>query len=455
MRRAAATLLLLAALLASCAPAGPSAAFSVESHPNGALYVGDRVSFEVLAPAGLETDGTTIQVEFDSRVLGSADFGPHGIGGRSQATLWWVWDTGDLEPGRHSLTFTQLPDGASWTETIRLRPADQVPLPEPEAAWAEVSTDCCTIHYITGTDAARDIAVISEQAEAESVSVAAQLGALPLSGISVVVMSRLIGHGGFTWGSVYVSYLDANYIGNDLPNLFHHEFVHYYDAAIGGDYRPAILQEGLAVYLTGGHFKPEQLGPRAAALLDLGWYIPLAALADGFYDQQHDIGYLEAGALVEYLVESYGWGAFNEFYRTMGSPSGRTDSEVLDAALGESIGLSLVDLEAAFLADLRLQAVSDDDRADLRLTVAFFDMVRRYQAALDPSAYFLTAWLPDGEAMRQEGLVADLLRRPTGFGNWLVESLLARAQVELFAGDYEAAERSLGWAEAALDLLAP
>ncbi len=85
-----------------------------------------------------------------------------------------------------------------------------------------------------------------------------------------------------------------------------------------------MLEEGLAVYLTGGHFKPEPLGPRAAALLDLGWYISLSNVANDFYNQQHDIAYLEAGSLVKYLVETYGWSAFNQFYRTIPEPNNQS-----------------------------------------------------------------------------------------------------------------------------------
>ncbi len=77
------------------------------------------------------------------------------------------------------------------------------------------------------------------------------------------------------------------------------------------------------------------------------------------------------------------------------------------------------------------QSFTNDERTDLRLTVGFFDTVRRYQKALDPSAYFLTAWLPDGSVMRQRGIVADFLRHPQKPDNRLMESLFVRAWHEL------------------------
>jgi hypothetical protein len=273
--------------------------------------------------------------------------------------------------------------------------------------------------------------------------------------IDIIFMSRVIGHGGFTWSGIYASYLDDNYIGNDMSILFHHEFVHYYDNALGSGYRPSMLQEGLAVYLTGGHFKPESLEPRAAALLDLGWYIPLTTIADDFYNQQHDIGYLEAGALIQYLVETYGWDAFNEFYRTIPAPENQTNSAVMEAALHDHFGLSFADLETAFLASLRSQTVTKDASTDLQLTVTFFDTVRRYQESFDPSAYFLNAWLPDGSVMRQRGIVADFLRHPEGWENRLFESLLLRSQRELFSSDYKRAERTFKWTNWIMDIITP
>jgi hypothetical protein len=185
----------------------------------------------------------------------------------------------------------------------------------------------------------------------------------------------------------------------------------------------------------------------------LGWYIPLTSIADNFYKQQHDIGYLEAGALVQYLVETYGWGAFNEFYRTISAPENQTDSAVMDTALQVHFGISFADLETAYLASLQSQPITEDVGTDLRLTVTFFDTVRRYQEVFDPSAFFLTAWLPDGSVMRQRGIVADFLRHPEGWDNRLFESLLIRSQRELFSGDYKSAERTLIWSNWILNVI--
>jgi hypothetical protein len=453
MRRTLAFLLVVLLGL-GCTPAAPPEALTVVTHPDGPLYVGDQVSFEVFAPPGKAGEGI-VSVNFAGEELGSAAFAPFGIGRRDQATLWWVWDTGDLEPGKYELTFT-LASGYSWVEKIRLLPASRVPPPEPDATWASTTTECCLIYYITGTDAARDIASLSVLADEQSASVSSQMGVALQERIQLIFMPRVIGHGGFTWDGVYISYLDGNYVGNEMDLVLHHEFVHHYDNWIGGEYMPTILQEGLAVYLSGGHFKPEPIMARAAALLELGWYLPLSVLSNDFYNQQHDIGYLEAAALVQYLYETYGEGGFLEFYRTIPYPTdGQTDSDVLDQALRDNFNISLGDLETVFISNLDAQLVTADIRTDLELTVSNFDAVRRYQSLFDPSAYFLTAWLPDGQVMREMGIVADLTRRPRTWQNWLVERLLIRIHADLFSSEYEAAARDIKWTDWVLDVLAP
>ncbi len=438
-------ILLILVLLTSCAPAQPPREEKVIPHPDGPLFVGDQVSFEVILPAAAQ-EQETVQVSYAGKSLGSAPVSPFGIGGRDEAALWWVWDTSDLEPGRHTLTFTRQAGEITWDETVTLHASKYVPSPEPEAAWAENITECCIIHYITGTAAARDIESLSREADAQSADVAALMDHTLEAKVDVTLMPRVIGQGGFTAGSIYVSYMDGNYLGNELPIVLHHEFVHFYDGEIGGSYHPSILGEGLAVYLTGGHFKPEPLGPRAAALLDLGWYIPLTTLANDFYNQQHDIGYLQAAGLIMYIVDTYGEAAFWEFYRNIPEPAGRTASVVLDEAFKQRFEVTFAEMEEGYQDFLRQQEVSEADLTDLRLSVEFFDTARRYQKALDPSAYFLTAWLPDGPTMRQHQIVADFLRRPRKPQNRLVEFLLVRAQAQLFSGDYPAAERTLNWA---------
>ena len=457
----------------------PEASFTVRLHPDGLLYVGDQVSFEVIAAPQISLAGGKARLALAShpdQPLGEADFASYGIGGRTQATLYWVWDTAGLQPGDYDLDFSVLPDGPTWTETVSLLPANQVPPPEPEAAWQTAESDCCLVHYITGTDAERDLDTLLTMVDEQAALASQRIGVEIDETLPISFLPRVLGHGGFTAQEISVSYLDRNYAGDGTEIVLHHELIHALDNRRETDFKPSLLVEGLAVYLTGGHFKPEPLMERAAALLPpgpdcpinastaeqpvcgLGWYLPLTLLVDNFYHSQHEIGYLQAGALVEFMVETWGWEAFDRFYTGIQQPQESTDpaldeslrqdpsrlqSQALEAALGEHFGISLQDLETVFLEVLGQIPLSQADVDDVRLTVMFFDTLRRYQLALDPSAHFLAAWLPDSQQMRQQGIVADYLRHPSSQENIALESLLVQADAALRRADYARAEELL------------
>jgi hypothetical protein len=465
-----------------------SRSFSVRFHPDGALYVGDIVSLEVIPPAGLDMQGRKVRTEFDTfqGVMSSEEkFSRFGIGGRLQATFQWVWNTAGLTAGEHTITISIQPGGPTWRETIYLFSHGQLPPPEPYARWASVESDCCLVYYITGTSSERDISdlvdVLDEQAEATVQQFGVDLREI----VAVTFLPRILGHGGFASQGISMSYLDRNYAGGDLATILHHEMVHILDARLGGELRPTILMEGLAVYLSGGHFKPEVLMPRAAALLPAGegcvpWnsslrmnpstvetvgcglskYINFATLVDNFYFEQHETGYLEAGALVEFMVKTWGWKAFSEFYRDIHTPATLSEGvqpkfgdqyRAMNAALVAHFGITLEQLEERFLNALSKEKFTPDNSEDVRLTVFFYETVRRYQQMLDPSAYFLTAWLPDIEQMRKRGIVADYLRRPVKTENLALESMLVSAASYLKHGQYDVVVTTLEAANAVMD----
>lgn len=454
--------------------------FTVRTHPDGQLYAGDLVSLEVIAPptARLEERQVAVQIDTPEGVkLGPVDFGRHGIAGRAQATLLWAWDTSGLEPGEYSLNFSVLPDELIWTETVALLPQEAVPLPEPEARWATAESDCCIVYYITGTEAERDLPALLELADAQANKAIQRLGSDFEEPIPIVLLPRVLGHGGFASDEISISYLNRNYAGSSPEMVLHHEMVHILDSRLGGEFRPTMFVEGLAVYLTGGHFKPEPLMPRAAALLSpqagcleaqrlhdpgdssqvasicgLDFYISLPVLADDFYLSQHEIGYLQAGALTEFIVETWGWDAFSAFYRDMRPPSNGSQAAVIDDALQEHFGLTLTEMDDRFRTALREEELTVDLVDDVYVTVSFYDTVRRYQQILDPSAYFLTAWLLDAREMRERAIVADYLRRPTSVENDALEKLLVAADQALRSGDYGRARELVGAVNAALDI---
>ncbi len=411
--------------------------FDVRLHPDGSLFVGDRVSFEVIAAPHLELEEADVTVSLaDGTEIGAATFDRFGIQGRRQATLRWAWDTGGLAPGDYGVRFQVEPVGTVFTRTVSLLPESLHAFPEPQASWARAESDCCLHYYVTGTSAERDIDLLAEIADQEADLASQQLGVNFQEAITIVYLPRVLGHGGFASGEIYVSYLDRNYAGNNVRQVLHHELVHVLDGRKGGDLRPSVLVEGLAVYLSGGHFKKEPIAPRAAALFDLGWYLPLEELLDDFYFLQHEVSYLEGAALVQYLVDTYGWDAFDSFYRNIRNEPGPGQRESINRALQDYLGLTFDELEAAFADSLQSLPPDPQAQSDIRLTVQFFDTVRRYQQLFDPSAYFLTAWLVRIEEMLETGIAADYVRHPSTPENIALELMLVAADRHLRAGDY-------------------
>ncbi len=451
--------------------------FTIRLHPDGPLYVGDQVSVEVIAAENQEAQGDSAVVQITSPIsttLGQADFNRFGIGRRTQATLMWAWDTRGLTPGDYTLTYRITSAGQQGSVFVRLHPASE--RLQVNSGWASAQNECCVVHYVTGTAVERDLddllAMLDEQASMASSSLKADFS----EPIQINLLPRVVGHGGFAGDEISVSYLERNYAGSNTAMVIHHEMIHILDARLGGELRPTLLVEGLAVYLTGGHFKKEPLKERAAALLpsqkgcvpadgagqlniegqtvcSLGWYLPLEELADNFYFSQHEIGYLQAGSLIQFMVETWGWEKYAVFYRDIQPVESNSQSAAIEAALQTHFGLSLADLEKQYLAALRQVQISSENVEDVEQSIAYYDTVRAYQQILDPSAYFLNAWLPDEDQMREKEIVADLLRRPSTPPNLALENLLVAADQELQAGNYSRAEALLAAVNASLDVL--
>ena len=106
-------------------------------------------------------------------------------------------------------------------------------------------------------------------------------------------------------------------------------------------------------------------------------------------------------------------------------------------------GITLAQLEDRFLQALKAEPVQPQDVEDIRLTVWYYDSARRYQLLMDPSAYFLNAWLPDSEQMRQRRVVADVLRSPLGPENSALETMFVTANAYLQQGRYAEVQRLL------------
>jgi hypothetical protein len=377
-----------------------------------------------------------------------------------RARLVWTWNTTGLEGPQNLVAWLDPDDviqegdaiqennAAAWT--VEILPPSERPPAEIGATWVTTHTACCTFHYLTGTAAERDLETLLDLTEDAITHVETVLHEELEENFEVYFLSRVVGHGGYANGWLAVSYLDRHYAADDMENVLRHEAAHALDTAELARYAPALAREGLAVMAAGGHFKPDPIPERAAALLELDWYIPLEVLADDFYRHQHEIGYLEAGALITYLIEIHGWESFRDFYTSF-EEFGGTQPEMLDQALEAAFGTDLQETEADFLDWLASQEVRPEHVRDLEGTVRFFEAVRRYQELYVPSAYFRTGWLPNPDVGASRGIVASFVRHPSAPEHVALETMFVAARRALEAGAYDRLEMLLDTIERVLD----
>lgn len=433
-------------------------------HPGPDVYAGDLVSFEVLAHDGADVGLQQLEVAVyhgdmeTGRQLAFARVGVAGVGRRQQATLPWVWDTTGLsglqtitvalDPDNEYLIGDEDPNNNMVTLEVDVLPAEARPLSEAGVRWVATESPCCVFNYMTNTAAARDIELIIATAEEAVTYVEELLQVTSQEKIVFDFVNRIVGHGGFAADSITISYVDRNYVGGNLASTMRHEVSHVLDRQLS-EHRPVFITEGLAVYVAGGHFKPEPISLRMAAADAAGMSLPIAELADDFYPQQHELSYLQAASFVEYLLTTYGWDEFKLFVGAIQPAT--ADSAALRTAAQLILSRNLNELEADWLRSLRARAVDPELLADVKTTISLYDTARRYQAALDPSAHFLFAWIPSIRQAQENQIVADYTRHPTNPENIALELMLAAAVADLTAGEYIQAQAWTSAVNAVLD----
>ena len=418
------------------------------------IYAGEKVTFQILAyvPDSISPQDVTVNVLVDYQDVADGTLEYTSLGGDAMALFTWVWDTtGD--PGEHLVHVIldrydaiQVGDENEKNNqvalTVNIRDRAEMPIPQRDAAWVTAETDCCTVRVVSGTTAYRDLAGLLPVIETAVNNAAARLDVEPDEKLRVYFIDRVIGQGGYAGNAMVVSYLDRQYSGKGVNEVLTHEAVHILDRQFAPD-RISFLAEGVAVWASGGHYKAEDLGPRSAALVTLGQYVPLPRLIDNFYPIQHEIGYLEAAGFVKYLVEKYGWPQFRNFYADVTASDAATLSEAVDLNLQQYFGVTLAEAEADWLASMAQLEPDDTAVLDLQTSIRYYSVMRRYQQAWDPTAYFLTAWLPYPGAWQEEGNPADLTRHPREEINVILETMFVAADTALRAGDYNRANALL------------
>ena len=425
-------------------------AADVVFHPVPVIYAGDKVTFQLLphVPESLRVGDVNAAIFVDGVQIVSGALDRRNWNGQAEGIYEWAWDTtglagqhqieiildpgdtihdGDVDPANNRVTLNTTVEVASGQAAL-----------DAAATWQTTEIACCFVHVVSDTAAARDLPTLLPLLESAVVQSANRMAIRPSQKLNVYLIDRIVGQGGFAGTDMVVSYVDRRYAGGSVYELLVHEATHILDQQFAPR-RITFLAEGLAVWASGGHYKAEDLNQRAAALLATGSYVPLAQLIDDFYPVQHEIGYLEAGGFVTYLVDRGGWSRFKEFYSDVASDDGATLSAAVDANLQAYYGMTLAQLESEWLAALQSRPADPLVVDDLKTTVRYYDVVRRYQAAYDPTAHFLSAWLPHPNQVRELGNPADLTRRPEEEINVTLEVMLVAADTAARAGDYSRA----------------
>ncbi len=422
----------------------------IQLFPVPKIISGDRVTFQVQphVPVNITVENVQVDIYVDEQNVSSGNLGWRNWEGTAQGIYEWVWNTSG-RPGKHEIRVVldaqdvikegdEDPDNNETTFSVDVRKAGERPLEERDVSWITAEIDCCFVHVPTRSAAYRDLPNLLSHLDSAVSEASGILDEFPEKKIEVYFIERTIGQGGYASTEMVVVYNDRLYIGGEINELLKHEAVHIIDRQFAPQ-RIKLLAEGVAVWASGGHYEAQDLQRRAAALLVLNEYIPLAELTDKFYQTQHETGYLEAGAFVDYLVSRYGWSDVREFYSDTAASNGATDVEALDSNLQDYFGLSLAEMEAEWLARLQAITPTAEEVSDLETSIRYYETARHYQKLFDPTAYFRTAWLPLAADVVAQGNAADFLRYPRTETNLTLEVMLKAAYEAMNEQDYSRA----------------
>ena len=404
---------------------------AVRAYPGPEHYAGDVLTFEIMNDGSFGDETLVILMTLDN-----------GQATQIATTEQWygillplAFDTAGLS-GKHTLRFTTSDGRLNETYSFEVLPAEQRPANEKDASWQVHETNCCIMHSIAHTAAARDIDFIAEHFQQAAADFATITGSEIDPKLNVYIIDRMWGNGGFGGdGKLSISYSDRYYgptVGAEgLETLARHEFTHAANLDWSGGAGVEFNYEGLAVYVAGGHYKPEPLAERGAALLDLGRYVPV-----GQFLNQHELDYLYPAAMLTYIVETYGMEKMWKFLVSDENPQDFQPGP-LEPALQATFGISLEEFDRDFQAWLDVHEPGEQ-LEDLRLTIELQDLRRQYQNTYSPSPNFLQMETLD--AVTRPDYLPIVMREARAPANIAIELIIANAQRAITAGAYAEAE---------------
>ncbi|HET7076908.1 MAG TPA: hypothetical protein VFM49_05595 [Chloroflexia bacterium] len=290
-------------------------------------------------------------------------------------------------------------------------PPPQTPLPVESPApdaWLHRATPHYDIYYLPDSPAAHDIDTLAKLAEEAMRAATTRLQTTETTRIRIYFVNRIYYQGGasYSHNELLLSYPppDRDYMSTDLETVLRHETAHaLVEQFLGSDrHKGGLLGEGVAVWTAGGHYQPESLAPLAATLIgdNAGLYLPLPGLQRDFDNAQHEIAYLEGGAFVQFLVERWGLPKFKQYLDQPDNPQPIYRQD-------------LAGLEQAWRTWLAAQPHTAADSEAVRLRVRYYDLVRRYEATLDPDARVLPGQPPSQWGLTLIGMFNHPASAPT------------------------------------------
>lgn len=348
---------------------------------------------------------------------------------------WWA-----LRDGKGSVIWREA-DALFLPLRLRaLAGAPEPTLPRP-FAWSEASSEHYLFRFYPGSAAARDIEQIKRSAEQALVHDSAIIPATEAISITVYLVPRIFWQGGVAYdgSTLMISYTDRNYAGVGAELYLQHETVHALAHGLvkeGGDIG-GLIGEGLATYVPGGHYGPEPIDAWTAALRRNGRFVPLCRLRVTFFEQQHEIAYLEGASFVGYLIRTFGLPAFRTFYADEPAIPEDAAQDVDGFCAREATrttagtGKTYAELEAGWMSFLDEQDPSTTEQAGIEGQLRFFDLMRHYQEVRDPDARILPQSPRRWDATLQRAFATPALTET----NALYETLFIATDRALDGGD--------------------
>jgi len=417
----------------------------VRAYPGPRHFEGDILTFEIQNNNGIPETEQTVRMQLDDgepvEVTGTWSF-------FNEIIIPLAFDTKGLT-GTHTLHFTTSDGNINEYYSFEVLPASERPAQEADATWLTLETPCCVLHYVSGTPAERDIDFIAEHFQKGADDFSEIMRAEITSKLDVYLIDRIWGNGGFGGGGqIVASYTDRYYgptiDGAGLQTLARHELSHA--AGIGIDKAGDGLDfnyEGLAVYVAGGHYKPEPLAKRGAAMFDLGYF----PSRDQQFFGQHELDYLYPAVILTYIADTYGSDAVWDFLDA--------DDDVpddilvpLDEAVQKTFAIPYSQFREEFRAWLEKNEPGEQ-LEDLRLTIELQDLRRQYQDIYAPPPFIIFGAVK--ETILNPDLLPVIVREADSPGNVAFELIVVNAQKAIVDGNYPLAEEFIGIMESILD----